>query len=42
MDTIHYYDIEMDYEPLPQVMPNDCAWMAKAFLLYILGRGGAT
>ena len=36
-DKIHYYDIKMDYRPLPQVTPNDYAWMAKAFLLYILG-----
>lgn len=36
MDTICYYDINTDYKPLPQVMPEDCARMAMAFLLYIL------
>ena len=37
MDTIRYYDIETNYRLLPQVTPDDCAWMAMAFLLYILG-----
>ena len=37
MDTICYYDIEMDYRPLLQVTHNYCAQMARAFLLYILG-----
>ena len=37
MDTIRYYDIEMDYRPLPQVTHNYYAQMARAFLLYILG-----
>ena len=32
---IHYYDIEIDYRPFPQVTHNDYAWMDKAFLLYI-------
>ena len=36
-DMIYYYDIETDYRSLPQVTYDDCARMAKAFLLYILG-----
>lgn len=36
-DTIHYFDLEMDYRPLPQKMAKDCARMAKTFFLYILG-----
>ena len=34
--TICYFDIEMDYKPLPQAMADDRAWMARAFLLYLL------
>ena len=37
MDTIHYYDIETDYRRLPQVTHDDCAQMAMAFLMYMLG-----
>ena len=36
-DMIHYFDIKADYRPLPQETVVDCAWMARAFLLYILG-----
>ena len=36
-DMIHYYDIEIDYRPFPQMTHNDYAWMDRAFLLYILG-----
>ena len=35
--TIHYFDIEANYRPLPQVAADDCAQMASAFLLYLLG-----
>ena len=37
IDTIRYFDIKMDHKPLPQVTFEDCAQMARAFLLYILG-----
>ena len=37
LDTICYFDIKADYRPLPQETVVDCAWMARAFLLYILG-----
>lgn len=36
-ETIRYFDIEKDYISLPQVMAEDCAKMAWAFLLYLLG-----
>ena len=35
--TICYFDIEVDYRPLPQLMADDCAKMDRAFLLYLLG-----
>lgn len=35
--NIRYFDLEMDHKLLPQEMLEDCARMAKAFLLYILG-----
>ena len=37
LDTIHYFDIEVDYRPLPQETVVDYARMARAFLIYILG-----
>lgn len=37
MDTICYFDIDTDYRSLPQTNHDDCAWMARDFLLYILG-----
>jgi len=36
-DTIHYFDIEADYRPLPHETAEECARMPRAFLLYILG-----
>ena len=33
MDTIRYFDIKMDFQPLLQVTPENCARMARAFLL---------
>ena len=36
-DTIRYCVIEMDYRPIQHVTLDDYAWMARAFLLYILG-----
>ena len=33
MDTIRYFDIKMDFRPLLQVTPENCARMARAFLL---------
>ena len=33
---IHYFDLERDYRSLSQVAPDDCARMARAFLLYLL------
>ena len=36
-DTILYFDIEVDCWPFPQETTEDCAQMARAFLLYILG-----
>lgn len=36
-DTFHYFDIEPDYRVLPKETLRDCAKMARAFLLYILG-----
>ena len=37
LDMIGYFDIEVDYRPLPQETAVDCAQMARAFLIYILG-----
>jgi len=36
MDTIRYYDTKMEYRPLSSLTPDDCAQMARAFLLDIL------
>ena len=36
-ETIQYFDIKVDYKPLPQVTAENCAKMAKAILLYLLG-----
>ena len=36
-DTIRYFNIKADYRPLPQETVKECAWMPRAFLLYILG-----
>ena len=35
-DTIHYFDIKMEYKPFTQLMANNCARMARAFSLYLL------
>ena len=35
-ESICYFDLEADYRPCSQVMPDDCARIAKAFLLYLL------
>ena len=37
LDIIRYFDIEVDYRPLPQETAVDYARMARAFLIYILG-----
>ena len=37
LDTIRYFNIEVDYRPLPQETAMDYARMARAFLIYILG-----
>ena len=37
LDMICYFDIKVDYQPLPQETAVDYARMARAFLLYILG-----
>ena len=36
-NTIRYFNIKVDYQPLPQEMAVDYAQMARAFLQYILG-----
>lgn len=36
MDTICYFNIETDYQPLLQETFGDCAQIARVFLLYIL------
>ena len=36
-ESIHYFDLEVDYRPCSQVMPDNCARIAKALLLYLLG-----
>ena len=36
-EMICYFNIEMDYKPLPQVTADNSAQMAKTFLLYLLG-----
>ena len=35
-ECVRYFDLETDYKPLSQATPNDCAWIAKAFLLFLL------
>ena len=35
-ESIRYFNLEVDYRPYSQATPNDCAQMAKAFLLYLL------
>ena len=37
LDTIRYFNIEVDYRPLPQETAVNYARMARAFLIYILG-----
>ena len=34
-EHVYYFDMEMDYKSLFPVTPNDHAWMARAFLLYV-------
>ena len=34
---IHYFDLKMNYQALPHETVEDYAWVARAFLLYILG-----
>ena len=36
-ESIRYFDLEVDYRPCSQVMPDNCARIAKALLLYLLG-----
>ena len=36
-ESIRYFNLEVDYRPCSQATLNDCAQMAKAFLLYLLG-----
>ena len=36
IETVRYFDLEMDHKPLPWEMPKDCTRMARVFLLYIL------
>ena len=36
-EHIHYFDLENDYRPPSLVTLDDCARMARAFLLYLLG-----
>ena len=36
-EMICYFDIMADYRPFPQVMADDYAKMARAFLLYLIG-----
>ena len=35
--SIHYFDLEREYKPFFHMTLDDCAWMANAFLLYLLG-----
>ena len=35
--TVCYFDLETDHRHLPQKTPKDCAQMARALLMYILG-----
>lgn len=37
IEIVCYFDLEIEHRPLPQETLEDCARMAKAFLLYILG-----
>ncbi|KAL0001463.1 hypothetical protein SO802_015244 [Lithocarpus litseifolius] len=32
-EMVCYFDLETDQKPLPQETPEDCAWMAREFLL---------
>lgn len=36
-ERIHYFDLEKDYRPPSLATLDDYAWMARAFLLYLLG-----
>ena len=37
IETICYFDLELDHKPLPQETLEDYARMVRAFLMYILG-----
>ena len=36
-EGIRYFDLERDYKPLSQATLDDCAQMARALLLYVVG-----
>ena len=37
IETIHYFDLVLDYMFLPQRITEECVRMAKAFLLHLMG-----
>lgn len=36
-EHVRYFDLERDYKSLSHTTLDDCAQMARAFLLYVLG-----
>ena len=36
-EMIHYTDLEVDFMHCPQGMAKECLWMARAFLLFLVG-----
>ena len=36
-ETTRYTDLEVDFMHHPQGTAKECLWMAKVFLLYLLG-----